>query len=251
MPAVELGAAAVYGAFHCGENRGMHLQGYPADRRARHRGPLYLHFGMPEQTEAGVVSTEGLKDQALPLVKNVIAAVAGQSWEKAGDALNALVEGLFGHLRVNTSGNSVQPVSSQAKYNPEQDHRSKHDYKFGYDWRLDPMQCAVELDKFIKEVMAGTGHKKVILWADSEGALVSMAYFAQFGYGDIEHFISQVPAFNGLTLIGELFNGNIKLGMRQTMAFLRTFGQPYDEGFLSLFEPLADVLEGAAAHQCH
>ena len=208
-------------------------------------GTLYMNFGASEQTEAGVVDTEGLKAQILPAVKSLISAVAARSWEKAGGALNALATGMFGHLRVDERGNSVQPISTGALFDKEQDHKKKHGYTFEYDWRLDPMENAVKLNAFIKEVIAGTGHKKVVLHAESEGGLVSMAYLAQFGTGDIEHYIASVGAFNGLTLIGELFTGNIEIGYRQVTEFLRQFGHYYapDEGFMALFTPLADLLD--------
>ena len=204
--------------------------------------PLYLHYGTPEQTEVGVVDTEGLQAQILPIIKN---AVAGHGWEKAGGALAALVNGLLGHLQVDEQGNSVLPISAHAEFDKAQDHRQKHDYRFDYDWRLDPMQNAVQLNQFIKEVRAGTGHKQVILRDACEGSLIAMAYFAQFGAGSIEHYIANVGAFNGLTLIGELFTGNVEIGYRQVMEYLRQLGHYYgpDDGFMALFAPLADLLD--------
>jgi len=240
-----LGAACIFGAqaagaktCTCGEIPRVYAPGIGDS-------PLYMNYGTPEQTRVDVVDTEGLKTQILPIVKSVVSAVAGRSWERAGSALAALVNGLLGHLRVDEHGNSVLPISSHAVFDKEQDHRQRHDYRFDYDWRLDPMQNAVELNKFIREVLAGTGHKKVILRADSEGTLVAMAYFAQFGAGDIEHYISNVGAFNGLTLMGELFTGNIEISYRQTMEYLRQFGHYYapEEGFMALFTPLADLLD--------
>jgi len=72
-----------------------------------------------------------------------------------------------------------------------------------------------------------------------------MAYLAQFGTGDLDHCIANISAHNGLTLIGELFNGNIEIAYRPVMNFLRHFGKYYaqDEGFMRLLTPLADFLD--------
>ncbi|MCL2508212.1 MAG: hypothetical protein FWF05_03445 [Oscillospiraceae bacterium] len=204
---------------------------------------LYMNFGTSEQSEVGVVNTDGLTEQILPIIKNVISAAATRSWDKGADALSALANGMFAHLQVDEYGKSVMPISNPPVFNKDQDHRESPSYKFRYDWRLDPMEIAVELNEFIKQVMASTGHKKVILTSHSEGGLICMAYFAQFGHSAIEHFIPEFSAHNGLNMIGELFTGNVQLDAAQLTAYLRAFGGTSDGGFQAILAPLSDMLD--------
>jgi len=203
---------------------------------------LYCDFGTPEQREAGVVSTDGLQDVILPVAKDIIAAVATQSWDKGADALTKLCFALFGHLQVDEHGKSVQNVSRLAVYE-DKDHKTSRHYDFRYDWRLDPMENGKKLNAYIQQVKAGTGHKQVILQPYSEGGCVALAYLAQFGCGDIEHFVPIVSAHNGLTLVGELFNKNVELGADIAVEYMRSFGRVNPEGGMRLLAPAADVLQ--------
>jgi len=204
---------------------------------------LYMNYGTEEQTSVGVVNTDGITDQILPMITNVLAAVATLNWDKGADALATLANGMFGHLQLDEKGKSIQPVSNPARFNPEQNHKENREYHYHYDWRLDPMESAAGLNKFIKQVLASTGHKKVLLTSHSEGGLICAAYLAQFGSGSIEHYVPLFSAHNGLTMLGELFTGKVKLDANQVLSYLRTFGASSDEGFIALLGPLANTLE--------
>ena len=203
---------------------------------------LYYDFGTPEQREAGVVSTDGLQDVLLPMAKDIVAAVAARNWDKGADALIKLCYAMFGHLQVDERGRSVQPISREAVYQ-DKDHKTSRTYDFKYDWRMDPWESAKKLNAFIKQVLAGTGHKQVILQPYSEGGCVAMAYFAQFGYKDIEHFVPIVSAHNGLTLLGELFNKNVEIGANLAAEYMRSYGRVDSAGPMALMAPAADVLQ--------
>ena len=178
-------------------------------------GGFIVDYGTAQQRSIGMMdedrgAEEWIKD-LLPVLTNVIAAAATQSWDKGADALHALGFGLLGHLQMDERGQSVYPVTMRATVNPAQDHTQNRHYQFDYDWRADPMQTAAALNDYVAQVKKATGHKQVILEADSEGGLIVMAYFAQFGYADVEHFISRFCAHHGVSMVGELLNGNIAL----------------------------------------
>ncbi len=78
-----------------------------------------------------------------------------------------------------------------------------------YDWRLDPIDNAKGLKKFIEEVKELTGHKKVILSAHSQGNTIVTSYLHLYGNGGIEKILFLSPAYQGLSLVGSLFTQNV------------------------------------------
>jgi len=205
---------------------------------------LLINAGTPEEADVGVVDTDALVDQILPILGDIAGAVARRSWEKAADAFIKLAWGMLGHMRIDEKGKSVLPITAKPSDDPStKDHREKQQFKFRYDWRGDPWQAAAELNAYIEQVKKATGHGQVALLAHSEGNLVCMAYFARYGYGDIHSYIAGNSAHNGLTLVGELFNKNVELGSDLAMELLRSFGNAMGGGAMDLMAPAADLLQ--------
>lgn len=84
----------------------------------------------------------------------------------------------------------------------------KHSYLFIYDWTGNPFEIAEDLNQFIQEVKAKSGHDKVTICAESMGGCMTNTYLALYGYGDVQNLVMANSAFNGLEMIGQLFIGN-------------------------------------------
>ena len=84
-------------------------------------------------------------------------------------------------------------------------------YAFGYDWRQSPLDCADQLNNFISYVKARTGSNKVNVVAISQGSAVTLAYLAQYGGSDINNLVFASPAWQGTSLAGDVFTGNIDI----------------------------------------
>lgn len=84
-------------------------------------------------------------------------------------------------------------------------------FLYSYDWRLDPIDNAKGLKKFIDEVKKLTGHRKVILSAHSQGNTIVTSYLHLYGNSGIEKVLFLSPAFQGLSLIGSLFTQDVNV----------------------------------------
>lgn len=78
-----------------------------------------------------------------------------------------------------------------------------------YDWRLDPIDNAKGLKKFVDEVKKLTGHKNVILSAHSQGNTIVTSYLHLYGNSGIEKILCLSPAYRGLSLVGSLFTQDV------------------------------------------
>lgn len=116
-------------------------------------------------------------------------------------------------------------------------------YDFSYDWRLDPMDHAKELNEYIKRAKEETGVDKVVLACGSMGGTITSSYLALYGDSDISHLIMLSSAFMGVSILGEMFCGNIQI---DGTSLIRTLAQlDMDENLSNAIEVLLAALDNA------
>ncbi len=146
-----------------------------------------------------------------------VVSAAGQlindgDYDAFGDVLIECVMKIFGDLALDKDGNSSPRVTCE-EFHPtdEVEHSLDHNYYFGYDFRLDPIENAKGLYQFIQEVKALTKHDEVQLRASSMGGVTTMSYIKLYGTKDIETIIFQCCPLLGTAVAGELYTGKVEL----------------------------------------
>lgn len=181
--------------------------------------PVVMVYGFGKEmfTEDGTSLSVGTKEIlcALPSICGSVAALSAGNHELFRALLSNGLETLLGVFACNDDGT---PKTAAVSYTTPTDtdiHRQydgKEDngkYIFGYDWRLDPADNADALAEYIEEVKAVTRHDKVVLCAHSEGTCVAAAYITNYGSENVEKTVFLSGAFQGITLVGEMFTKNI------------------------------------------
>lgn len=93
--------------------------------------------------------------------------------------------------------------------NPQMAKNEVYKYLFQYDCRLDPCDIADDLKEYIDAVKAVTGHSKVKIIARCLGTNIVGAYFAEYGWDDVEDVILYNAIANGTAITNSLFNGEL------------------------------------------
>ncbi|MDR1630804.1 MAG: dockerin type I repeat-containing protein [Oscillospiraceae bacterium] len=92
---------------------------------------------------------------------------------------------------------------------------AKNTYIFSYDWRLDPLVHAKELNELVAQVKQDTGASKVSILSEGMGGIVASTYMTKYasanGYADIKNYVTVNSAAMGSTLFGDLYTGEIDL----------------------------------------
>lgn len=84
-------------------------------------------------------------------------------------------------------------------------------YNFNYDWRLDPLAVADELDAYIDGILEATGAGKVNLLCTCLGGDIVLSYMSKYGTDKLHGIgFAQTVAF-GSELVDETFSGNMDL----------------------------------------
>ncbi len=201
---------------------------------------LYLNDGTPE--EKGILLDAMTTDEIFgalgaTLLDGVLRPLLVLcSPNRAADMLSAFVMHWLGNLACDENGDSIAPVSNASRNSEGRigTYYGHPFYEFHFDWRLDPMQTARELDAYIQQVKQATGSAKVNINALSFGSVICCAYLEQFGTADLESLFCCVSAHGGLTLAEDLIQKKFALSGEGLAPFLAQMLPEQAETFQTL-----------------
>lgn len=140
-----------------------------------------------------------------------------QQWGEFCDVLYGIMSPLYADLMLDENGNPrdnsrvdissidrINPTKTNGKYGTEQ-------FRFAYDWRIDPYVTADELHEYIEAVLAATGEKEVALLGRCLGDCITAAYMEKYDGEYVVDYISYASAVNGAEFCSKAFCGEIYL----------------------------------------
>ncbi|MBR3553087.1 MAG: hypothetical protein IKN72_06835 [Clostridia bacterium] len=158
------------------------------------------------------------------------------NWDPYFDALEKEVSDLFSLIRLDENGNPQYGSNiskadrDTVQYDRTHDKKGDkgyyglYDYRFWYDWRLDPMEIACQLNDYIRDVKAATGAEKVSLFSSCLGSNVVYAYVAQFGTKDVHAISINATTGNGSEFLSQVISGQLTLDGSAIVRFFESAG---------------------------
>ncbi len=178
-------------------------------------------------------STKAIMKMASKLILPLVGFFADGDYDKLGDALFPAALEAFDSLSCNPDGTSKYDVATTVfpanagnytelfkdEISDEigvvnagiEAYGAENTYFFNYDWRLDPLKHADELNTFIKNVKAETKCDRVALAAFSMGGTVTCSYLYKYGSADVDSVSLCSTAFQGTSCMDSLFTGDMDL----------------------------------------
>lgn len=118
---------------------------------------------------------------------------------------------------------------------------AKNVYVYTYDWRIDPIESAKGLNDFIQNVKSKSGKDQVSIISEGYGSTVAVSYLAECyedATADVDNFVTVNSAFEGSSVIGDLFTGRLPQHWNQiqntSSAFIRYMDDISDNPFVYL-----------------
>ena len=170
-------------------------------------------------------------------------------------ALAPAVNELFADVACDADGVPLnETVDIVIRDLPSADHTAYTYNYFRYDWREDVFDIAAELNEFIEETKALTGHDKVALKAESMGGAVVMTYLYEYGSDSVDTVVMQSAAYRGISLMGSLFRGDIDIKGASVLDYIGNFLEGNSPDMMLyrallmsvgkvIINPLADILD--------
>ena len=190
-----------------------------------------------------IPSTEDILGAVKKAVPALSEFMLTRNYEKLGKAIVPLAADIIGSLVLDPSG---EPIGNSGLYYDypsadEIDRSTK--IKFRYDWRLDPIQTAGELNEFIDYILDASGADQVVLHGHSFGGVVMTTYFRLYGYSKVRSVCYDTTAVFGETYTGELLTGEIVLdadAIREFMLYVFDYSE-----YQYLLDSIMDILRDA------
>lgn len=173
-------------------------------------------------------TTETIIQIVVKILPALVAAGLTRNMDKLGNALIEAVGDAMGAMALDGNGNSAENVTVKIELPTETDHSKGNQYYFHYDWRLDPVEVAGQLDDFVQHVKKLTGHDKVHFRASSMGGVVTLAYFNEYGHDDVDACIFQSCPLLGTAVAGDLLARKLSLNSRALLEYATDGYPPFD-----------------------
>ncbi len=169
--------------------------------------------------EEGEGNNELVKSVANVLVPFVVEGVLFDEWDGYYENLYLELSELFKASHLNKDGTAPEGsgLSDERKaevaarvatdFKKERGWYGDIDYKFFYDWRLDPWAVAEEFHNHIEKVKKTTGSKKVAIMAKCLGTNVVLAYVARYGTDSIYGLGFDGGTVNGMEPLSDAISG--------------------------------------------
>lgn len=163
-------------------------------------------------------------DSILEAVKEAVPSIASfaltNDWDTFGDDVCRITEKMFKPVYLSSEG-TVNNTSGVRFTYPEPDTIKKDSVvKFKYDWRLDPIEVAKQLNDYINYVLECSGSKTVKITCHSLGGVITNTYLTLYGHSKVSGVCFNATAIYGQTYVGELLQGKIVLDADALQQFL-------------------------------
>ncbi len=178
-------------------------------------------FYFPEDEDEE--DNELIKSMANVLFPFLVDGLLNDNWEPYYKNLQKEISELVGDARLDENGNPVNGTGiSDARKKEMEDDLSKdlkigkgyyevNDYRFWYDWRLDPLYTADLLHQHIQKVKYVTGSPKVSIMASCLGTLVTTAYITKYGTADLHGVGFTGSVSGGAEALSEAISGKFNI----------------------------------------
>lgn len=235
---------------NCGETPIVFVTGFASE-------PIYANPGTQEQYGIFPPETDTILQVVSSAIVPIVKLIVTGNYTSFAYSLCDVMNNFMTEMAYNDDGT---PIYKNTGIIPLEEPDAEHGYGcdkfFYYDWRKDVFDIAAELDDYIEKTKAATGHDKVVLKGESMGGAVVMTYLKTYGYDSIDTVIMQSSAFNGISLVGGMFTGDLLLKSESVMNYIGNFIQGNDpltvmyrclfKGFATyLLDPVCDILNKA------
>ncbi len=182
---------------------------------------VYADVDNPESDELAWPPSE---EKITTAVKQAIAPLAvcavDRDLDKLGTALAPILDELFASSCLDFNGEITNGSGIRFEYPSPEELTTDSDVTFGYDWRLDPMVIASQLNDFINYILENTGAEQVVLECHSLGGIITTTYLKLYGNSKIKSVVFNSSAVYGETYTGELLNEEIEIDTEGLKEFL-------------------------------
>lgn len=204
---------------------------------------IYMDPDTATERQLFYPTSEDMKNTLKSLILPVGRFLFDRNWNAFGDSFIKQADKMFNPIACNPDGTSKYNVSIKKDWSLPDGYNFNRTLSFHYDWRMDPMDIAVCLNDYIQYLKQETGCEKVNLIPNSMGGNIAAAYLKLYGVADVNAIIMRSSAYQGVSMVGELFNKNVFVDKKMVLGYVGAFLKDDEQGeMISLLLSVLDVI---------
>ena len=182
-------------------------------------------------------------------VKNVLVpfltkGLLFNDWDEYYDNLEKEISDIFGDVALDENGNAKNGTNvslGDREWTWNDMHTTEpREVMFYYDWRLDPMEIADQLNDYINTILETTGCEKVGVEAACLGAGVLFSYIAKYGADKLQGIGIDATIANGGEFISEALSGKFSVDGK---AIARILKDSDELGYINMDDFLLETVD--------
>lgn len=201
---------------------------------------IYVDPSDPDSETAWPPSSESIKETVTDCLPVFAEFALTKDWDAFTAGLNPIFSELFAPVCCDENGDVSNGSGIRFTYPSKGSVNKNGTYSFSYDWRLDPLVIAEQLNEYIDYILECSGCDKVNIICHSFGGVVTMSYLALFGNDKIAGVCFFASAPYGERYNGEMMSGNIGFETDGVVEYLK--GMLSDSEYNYLISFVLDVL---------
>lgn len=201
---------------------------------------IYVDPNDPDSELAWPPSTDSILNAVKTVLPSIAQLAVTKDWKPFGDSIVAATTEMFKPIYCGEDGTVTNTSGVRFSYPAASSIKKDSIVKFKYDWRIDPIEVAAQLNDFIDYVLKCSGSKTVKISCHSLGGVVTNTYLTLYGDSKVSGVCFNSTAIFGQRYIGDLMTGRIVLDSESLQEFL-SYAFDYNEYRTLLNEIIAVV----------
>lgn len=203
---------------------------------------IFIDPSDPDSALAWPPSVDSILNGVKTILPDILKFVVTRNYDALADAAIPAVNKIFEPI-VSAPDGSIQNGSGpRFEYPAAEDVKPDGRYSFRYDWRIDPIEVAAQLNDFINYITEASGCDQVTLECHSYGGVITNTYAKLYGCSKVRAFCFNSTAIFGETYTGELMTGQIVFNGDSLTEYLKS-AFDYNE-YEKLLNGLFAILNG-------
>lgn len=183
--------------------------------------PLYEDKTDPDSTQIWPPQGDEIKKAVFELLPDLIKYMFTHKGADFMDDLVPKINRLFNPLTCNADGDPIiEGSGAYQKYPSKEEILANPTIAYAYDWRLDPLESADDLNDFINYLCDDLGFGQVVIEVHSNAGNILLSYLSKYGTEKIYSCCFSATAVYGAGFAAELIQGRVLIDGKGVTEYL-------------------------------